>query len=487
MDKRNFFKIKKINNVYSQILTDHPNIMDALDKQMTVYAENYRFMPKYKMGWWDGKIRFIENNNTFPNGLLSYIYNFVKSDQLNIEIDESLLQKNENFEDEFNELTSQWLVDHITPRDYQLAGALKAIKFKRGILEHATSAGKSLTIALISMYLHLSKKCKKILVLVPSVGLVEQMYSDFISYGISKDLIGMFYEKEKDTEKLITISTWQSLYPQKNMILNFDCLFCDEAHQQKANIIRSIGLNAFNAEYRFGTTGTISDLPKSQRWLIEGVLGPIIHKIPPSFLIENNYASDVNIKVLFLKHKEENIKKLKGMPFEDEKNWVESFRPRNKIIEKIVKKHHDVDQNVLILFDHLEHGELIKEDLKKLELTGSKIFFVTGATSGKEREQIRKFTNENKKVVIIGTYGVFSTGVSINRLHSIIFAVSGKSTVRVMQSIGRGMRLHEEKNGVKVYDICDSFHYSEKHLEERINIYDKAGYKIDVMEIDLKV
>lgn len=486
MNEPKILKIKKINNVDCQLFTNHPTIKDDVCSFMTLYAKNYKFMPKFKTGLWDGKIRFVDKAGIFKIGLLSRVYNFIKNyENLDIDIDDELVSNETDFEDSFNEATSSFLVDHITPRDYQLEGALKAIKFKRGILEHATSAGKSLIIALVSMYLLLNKKCKKVMVLVPSTGLVEQMFNDFISYGINESYLGKFYEKEKNIDRQIVISTWQSMHPHKDLILDFDCIFFDEAHMQKANVVRTVGENASNATYRIGLTGTI-DLYKADRYLIESVIGPVIHTVTPQHLITNNYASDVFVKIFFINHLEKNIDHLEGLPFQDEKEWIENYLPRNKIIKTIVQKHHEKDQNILILFDHLEHGELIKQELESLEKTGSKIFLVTGSTPAKEREKIRKFANENKKVVIIGTYGVFSTGVSINRLHGVIFAIAGKSLVRVMQSVGRGMRLHDEKNGVRVYDICDSFKYSEDHLKERLNIYDKAGYKVDIKEIDIK-
>lgn len=481
------FKIKKLNNVYCKASTDHPTVLNDLIKHMSVYAQNYRFMPKYKAGLWDGKIRFVENTGIFPIGLLSHVYNFLGGKDLNIEIDESLTNINENFEDEFNFLTSTWLDEKITPRDYQLEGAIKAIKYKRGILEHATSAGKSLTISLIIQYLLLSQQSKKVLILVPSVSLVEQMNSDFISYGISENNIGKYYEKEKVTDRLITISTWQSMSSKLNLIEEFDTIIMDECHMQKANVVRSIGMNASKAEHRIGTSGTVGELPKADKLLIEGVCGPIIHRIPPGYLIEHGYASDVNIKVLYLNHNEEYIRQLKGMPFNDEISWIEQFTPRNKVIKKLVHKHVEKEHNVLILVNHIEHGQAIYDELKIMsEKIKMEVFYVNGDTPANKREEIRQYVNKNKNCVIIGTYGVFSTGVSINRLHSIIFAISGKSMVRVMQSIGRGMRLHNEKNGVIIYDICDSFTYSTKHMEERISIYDKAEYKVDIMEVDFK-
>jgi superfamily II DNA or RNA helicase len=150
----------------------------------------------------------------------------------------------------------------------------------------------------------------------------------------------------------------------------------------------------------------------------------------------------------------------------------------------MVKKHHEYDQNVLVLVDHVDHANLILEKLKDEPNTHA--FFVSGEMKPDERERIRKFTNENKRVVIVATYGVFSTGISIKRLHAIIFASAGKSKIRTLQSIGRGLRLHKEKKKLILYDIGDSLPYSEKHLQSRVAIYDKAQFTIDVKEINLE-
>jgi superfamily II DNA or RNA helicase len=328
----------------------------------------------------------------------------------------------------------------------------------------------------------IKKMCTKILIIVPSVGLVEQLHSDFLEYGVPDDYIGKFHGGQKDIEQNIIIATWQSMHKQTDLIKDFDMIIGDEAHTQKATVIRTIAEGATNANYRIGCTGTMPD-EKSNRWLIEGIFGPVIHQVSAKYLIDNEFASDIHIKIPFIEYPEEIVKRLKGLPYDEEKKWLETCDSRNKIIQRITEKHLEKDHNILILVDHLDHANALFEKIKTSE--GADVHLVTGDVSPEKREKIRLYTNNNKKVVLIATYGVFSTGISIKRLHGIIFASAGKSKIKTLQSVGRGMRLHHEKTFLMLYDIGDALHYSEKHLKIRIAMYDKAQFKIDMIGIPL--
>jgi superfamily II DNA or RNA helicase len=372
--------------------------------------------------------------------------------------------------------------DQYVPRDYQFEGALKALYYKRGILEHATSAGKSLTMSIILMYVLKKSICKKALVLVPGTGLVKQLVSDFEEYGIPPEWIGQFYGLQKDTDNPIVISTWQSMCRQPELIQEFDIIICDEVHNLRGDMVRSVAENAINANIRIGCTGTMPDAKASQ-FSVEGALGPVIHRVTARQLIDAKHASDIIIKVPFIVYPEKIVKELKGLTHDLEKQWLEKYDTRNGIIKVIAGKHLERGQNILILVDHLSHAESLVA--KMAELEGVETFLVTGETPPDERERIRKYTNEHEKVVIIATYGVFAVGISIKRLHAIIFASAGKSKIRVLQSIGRGLRLHKDKKKLTLYDIGDSLQHSEKQLKSRISIYDKAEFSVDAFEINL--
>lgn len=474
-------KITKLNNVHAHVATNHPRLLNDLYLFLSVFVENYRFMPKYKMGLWDGRAHFMERNGKFPIGLLRWVYEFVKQDGLKIQIDPCLMERY-NAEEDLADVTNQWMDEKFVPRDYQFEGAVKALYYQRGILEHATSAGKSLTMSIIIMYNLLKKRCSKVLVLVPGTGLVKQLSSDFEEYGVPPDWIGQFYGMQKDTEQPIIISTWQSMCKQKELVQEFDMILCDEVHNLRGDMVRSVAENAVNAAIRIGCTGTMPD-SKAAQFAVEGALGPVIHRVTARQLIDEQHASDIIIKVPFITYSDKITKELKGITYDMEKQWLEEHDPRNNVIRTIVKKHIEKDQNALVLAEHVPHAQALFEKMQTID--GVEVFLVTGATDPDERERIRKYTNENKKIVIVATYGVFSTGISIKRLHTVIFASAGKSKIRVLQSIGRGLRLHKEKKKLILYDIGDNLNYSEKHLQARISIYDKAQFDVDAFEINL--
>jgi superfamily II DNA or RNA helicase len=478
-----WFKITKLNNVYAHASTNHPSLMRDLYLFLYVYVEGYRFMPKYKAGIWDGRVPFMEKNGNFQIGLIRYIYEFVKQDGLKIHIDPSLLERIDGVQDDLADVTNEWMSDEFVPRDYQFEGAVKALFYKRGILEHATSAGKSLTMSIMIMYALKKKLASKVLILVPGIGLVKQLTSDFQEYGVPPDLIGQYYGLQKDTDNPIIISTWQSMCVQPELTQTFDMIIVDETHGLKGNVVRSVAENAINANIRIGVTGTMPENKDSQ-YAIEGALGPVLHKITAKQLIEQKHASDIIIKVPFINYPKSIAKELKGITYDMEKKWLEEYDQRNSVIKVIANKHLEKGQNLLVLVDHISHGEALVQKMNELE--GVETFFVTGDTHPDERERIRKYTNDHEKVVIVATYGVFSTGISIKRLHSVIFASAGKSKIRVLQSIGRGLRLHKDKKKLILYDIGDSLTYSEKHLRSRIAIYDKAEFSVDAFEINLE-
>jgi superfamily II DNA or RNA helicase len=470
-------KIYKKDNVWARISSNHPSIVSDLYNYFSTYAKNYKFMPKYKAGIWDGKIYFMKKDGTFPIGLLKYVLKFIKQDGLHVQVDKALLQTYDV--SDFTEVTESWLLDCWIPLPHQVEGAVACLTHRRGTLEHATSSGKSLTIALIIMYALKKEICKKALILVPNTGLVEQMAADLLSYGVPENMIGKFWGGKKDFETEITISTWQSMARQPAFVKAFDIVICDEAHGVKAKEFNNVAKNVENAIMRFGCTGTMPEL-KCERWPVEGMLGQVLHIVTTRELIDKGYAADVSIKIISIVHNEEVKKKLKGAPYDVERDFIEAYDKRNNLIKFIADKHIKVGHNTLILVDHIDQAKLL---VKKIEAICENVFLIIGDVHPKKREELRNFVNENKGCVIVATPGVFSTGVSIKRLHAIIFVAAGKSKYRTIQSIGRGIRLHKEKNKLSLYDISDDLKYGSDHLQERIKMYTKAEFDIEVKEV----
>lgn len=480
MASSTWIKIDKINNVYGHVSTNHPTIIGELCNLLSVYVKGYHHMPKYKVGLWDGKIRFMQQNGKFPLGLIKYIHKFIIQDGIDIIIDPAILEKNEL--EDFIDVTTSWMTEKFIPYKHQLEGAMKALKYKRGILEHATSSGKSLTMSMMIMYSLIKKNNKKILVLVPNLSLIEQLSSDFIKYGVPADWVGRYSGLQKDTEEPIIVSTWQSMCRQPEMCQEFDMVIADECHSLKGTQVRSVSDNAINAFIRIGCTGTMPD-DKASYMQIEGTLGPVLHVVTARQLIDEKQASDIIIKIPFIEYSSEIKKSLKGLPYDEEKGWLETHAPRNNVIKTIVKKHSLVGHNSLVLVDHIEHAKQLYELIKTID--NVEVFVITGKMPPEERERIRLYANTNKNIILIATYGTFAVGISINRLHAIVFASAGKSKIKTLQSIGRGLRLHKEKFKLTLYDIGDSLEYSEKHLQNRIDIYVKAEFDLEIFEVKL--
>ena len=224
-------KIIKLNNIYGRVLTDDIGLLEAMFRRFAVRVLNYFYMPHYRAGKWDGKIHFVERSGKFYLGHLDKILKYVQSECKNIEIDPAMkgdaVNKDELLKD-FAQVTEERINPEFIPRHYQVRGALKALYHKRGIIEHCTGSGKSLTISLVCNYLLWKNPSHRIMLLVPSISLVDQMRDDMVSYGIPPDLIGKFYGYEKNLEPPIVVSTWQSMMNAPQLAKLFTAILVDE-------------------------------------------------------------------------------------------------------------------------------------------------------------------------------------------------------------------------------------------------------------------
>lgn len=488
--------IVKINNVYGRILSESSDLMEALYQKFGVPANNFWFDKRYKAGVWDGKIRFIKRDGTFANGILADIVDYLKKQsEYTLEVDplyNSDFPNKEELREDFIKVTSD-LECPFVPRYYQLRGAIKSIYLKRCINEHCTGSGKSLTIALTINYLMTKFPDYKFLVLVPRLDLVEQLSEDIISYGIKKELMGKFTGKIKDIDQKIIVSTWQSIYTETAFLRGFHVLIGDECHGMLAERVRSVGENTINAQYRIGFTGTLpEDFKKAERMLITSVLGPVSDIVTTDVLIKEKSISDIIIHVPFLNYPKEvaseirrNQKQLvEGKDaYRYEQKFIFEYEKRNDLIINIAKKMISNSENTLILVSKLDHSSIIIEKLRK---AGIEPYIVNGEIKDmEERNKIRHDIENETGKVIVATVGVYSTGISIKRLHAIIFAAAGKSKIQTLQSVGRGLRMHDTKDKLKLFDIADNLPYSSKHLQSRMEYYSKNNFNVKIKEIDI--
>lgn len=491
--------IVKLNEVYGKVISSDSGLIESLCKNFAVYMFQHWFHPKVKNGIWDGKIRFVDKNGDFPLGLYKDVIDFCKCQRdYELRID-PLLQPHSSDKDafmkDFLEVLDGTENLPFIPRKYQIKGSMKAIYHKRAIIEHGTGSGKSFTIYMtINYLLKKDDPNHKFLILVPKIDLVTQFYDDLIGYGMDKNLIGKYYGEEKSTDKQIIIGTWQSLKNNKEFMKQFTALIVDECHGLNGAVVRSVSESAINTRYRLGFTGTMpEDTKKAENMLIIGVLGPVIDKITTEELQKLKMVSQLKVNIPYISYDPEETKELNSAikilmkndnareAYRLEKTFTQKHKKRNSLISSITKKMLDSDKNVLILVNKLDHCDAIAESLTSIGITPN---IVTGAIKDtEERNSIRKKMEKSGGNVIVATSGVYSTGISINRLHCVIFADAGKSKITTLQSVGRGLRLHETKDKLYLYDISDDLKFSNKHLEKRMEFYARNNFNVEIKEI----
>jgi superfamily II DNA or RNA helicase len=480
---KHYIKILKLNNTWGRIVSDDISILNEIYYRFTVPVDNYWHMPAYKSGRWDGKIRFVTQDGKFYIGLLSKILKFVKGEEdYNIEIDDELKVDTQNIDDfkkDFIDITNKTMTN-MDPYFYQIRGAMKALYKKRAICEHATGSGKSYTICLVCNYLLHKNPKNKILILVPKLDLIEQLTEEFTErYGLPEDLIGKYCGFQKDTEQPIIISTWQSCYKQPKLLKTFDVLIADEAHGLKSEMIRSVAEKSTNATIRIGFTGTMPE-GRAEKLLVEGVLGPVVDQILYKELVELKAISDLEIKVIKINYSQSILEKSKGIDYQLEKEFCENDRYRNKVICSIANGISLKKKNCLVLVKKIEHGKQLQNDLEAL---GCKVDFICGEMKINDRTDIRQGVENDEGRIIVATTGVFSTGISIKKLHSVIFAAAGKSKIQTLQSVGRGLRLHPTKNKLILYDVSENLYFSERHLNKRLQYYNNNEFNVEIKEV----
>jgi superfamily II DNA or RNA helicase len=481
--------LHKKNEAFIQFECDR-SVAQELSEYFTFFVPGYQFTPAYKQKIWDGKIR-LANLRDFSiyHGLVPYIEKFCKEREYELEVGDNILTT-ENFSlveavDFCRSLTLPF-----EPRDYQIQSFVHAIRNKRILLLSPTASGKSLIIYLITRYLQESD-FKRGLLIVPTTSLVEQMYSDFKSYGYdSEEYCHRQYSgKEKHTDKFLTITTWQSIYKNdKEYFEQFDFVLGDEAHQFKAKSLTTILSGCTNAKYRIGTTGTL-DGTQTHRLVLEGLFGSVYKATTTSELIARKELADFRIKCLILKYDDSVCQSSRKWDYNQEIEYIVMNQARNKFIKNLALS---LEGNTLILFQFVEkHGKdlyaIIKESVKNRH-----VFFVFGGTDVEIRESVREITEKESDAIIVASYGTFSTGVNIRNLHNIIFASPSKSRIRNLQSIGRGLRKGDNKNIATLFDIVDDMrvgkhvNFTLKHFIERVKIYDEEKFSYKFYNIELK-
>jgi superfamily II DNA or RNA helicase len=514
---------------------------------LSPHIPNYKFHPKVRARIWDGREKLYmvdgERSLLFPKGLEQRL---AEKFDLKISLPEPIITR--------EKLLSfiETLNIPMTPFDYQIDAVLETLNERRKTILLPTGSGKSLVIYIISRFMMAWNK--KTVLIVPNVMLVNQMYSDFRDYGF-KDLENYVHQicagKEKHFEKPITITTWQSIYKSKELFEDIHCILVDEAHGCAAQSLKDVVISASNTPYRIGLTGTLPEEYISKMYL-EGALGQSKRYLTTKKLIEMGLATPVEIYALFLKYPDDVCKAVLKMDYQKENQFLNEYSNRKKFIVKLADKI-SKQGNTLCLFSKVEnHGvPLVKEMIKqrvgesaefifkltknellaaiiskkeliyvndqvdeakiKRLLSGTEyasqykevykkvksleelqIFVVTGVVDEKQREYIRRILEQYDNAILFASYATMSTGVNIKKLRHLILGESTKSSIRLLQSIGRMLRLHDSKDKVGVWDIVDDCGYGKKqnyclkHFFERLAEYQEQEFDLFEKEVNIQ-
>ena len=445
-----------------------------------------RYLPQYKLGRWDGTVAFFGIGGSGYVNHLDIIVNTLVDAGVEIaEIEDKREKHDLTFDiiDENYWAGKTWPKGHpaegepIVLRDYQVETINKFIDNPQCLQEVATGAGKTIITATLS---HLCEKIGRTLVIVPNKSLVTQTEEDYVNVGLD---VGVYFGDRKELGKTHTICTWQSLNildkktkdgEAKLTLAEFldgvQTIIIDEVHQAKADVLKKLlTQNLKNAPIRWGLTGTI---PKEQFEFqsILASIGPVINQISAKELQDKGVLSKCHVNVVQLL--DTNVYN----SYQEELKYLVTNKERVKYLAKMCNGIKD-SGNTLILVDRISAGEQLREAIPDS-------VFIKGDVKLKDRKEQYDEIKEADNKVLIATYGVASVGINIPRIFNLVLIEPGKSFVRVIQSIGRGVRKAKDKDFVQIWDLTSTCKFAKRHLTQRKKFYKEAQYPFTIEKVD---
>lgn len=482
--------IQKLDEVKIRVLCDSATLRSDIKESFSYFVPNYRHMPKFKWGIWDGRLSLYDaRNQTMYLGLFKKVKEFAESRECEFIYDPTEFQDSDLDTSKF---LSEFKSDYVL-RDYQEKILPIIEKNKKGLFLSATGSGKSLMI-----YSVIRTVNKPTLLVVPSVSLVGQMYKDFKKYGAADPNFNVenFVQqitagKPKEVSKPVVISTWQSIYKlPPEYFQQFQLVIADEAHKDKANKLRELIEKCSKSEYRYGFTGTLDETMVNVM-ILRGLFSDTYTLSTTAELMEIGHLAEMNLTQIILRYPTEVRKKRARKVYLEEIDFMLNSEARRNFITKLALR---CPGNSLILFQFVEdHGQKIYEHLKEeAERRGlvRHIFFIHGKVKAKDRLEIQDFAEKNDGVIIVASLGTFAEGVNIENLENLIFAFGLKAKITTLQGMGRGLR--KGRTGkVNVFDLCDDLtwkswvNYSMRHGLERLTIYQKEKFDYKMVKVNL--
>ena len=442
-------------------------------------------MPAYKLGRWDGTVRFCDIGGRTYLNLLDDILPIIMETGYDIDIDD----RRETTELQFDEIGEDYWGDTVWPkghpfegepirlRDYQVEVINKFIETPQALQEIATGAGKTIMTATLSSIV---EKYGRSIVIVPNKDLVTQTERDYINCGLD---VGVYFGDRKDIGKTHTICTWQSLNSLlkktkagSDNIMDFIegvvCIMVDEVHQAKADVLKDLLTSVFaNCPIRWGLTGTI---PKSD-WefaSLRSSLGEVINRLAAKELQDQGVLAQCHVNVIQTQETAEYTS------YQSELKFLLEDKTRMKYLAGLIQEL-SKSGNTLVLTGRINNGKILQELIPDAK-------FVQGEMKTADRKDAYDEINEANNTITIATYGVAAVGINIPRIFNMVLLEPGKSFVRVIQSIGRGVRKAADKDHVEIWDVASTAKYSKKHLTERKKFYKDANYPFTVEKVDYK-
>ncbi len=449
-----------------------------------------RHMPQFKLGRWDGKVAFFGIGGT---GYLNHLDILLPIlEQCNITISD-IEDKRQHIQLNFQSITETYWADQgvrwpkghpfegdlIMLRDYQVDAINNFLNNPQSLQQIATGAGKTITTATLS---HISETYGRSLVIVPNKSLVTQTEEDYRNCGLD---VGVYFGDRKELGKTHTICTWQSLnilekkFKDGSAVLSLaeflegvSTVIIDEVHQAKAEVLKNLlTRNLRNAPIRWGLTGTIPK-EKFEFESLHASIGPVIGEISAKELQDKGVLANCHVNICQLVDTKE------FRDYQSELKYLVTDKERIEYIGKLLNTIKD-SGNTLILVDRITAGEKLQE-----LIPGST--FISGAVKVKDRKETYDEVQEADGMVIIATYGVAAVGINIPRIFNLVLFEPGKSFVRVIQSIGRGVRKAKDKDFVQIWDLTSTCKFAKRHLTQRKKYYTEAQYPFTLEKIDWK-
>jgi len=478
------------------VIRDEVNVkFEGLDLQMRKYLSNKfkyqipyaRYLPAYKLGRWDGTVSFFGLGGTTYVSMLGDVLQALDEKGVYVEVTDLRQPIKINF----NKITEDYWGDTCWPkghqlegqpivlRDYQVEVINNFLSNPQALQEVATGAGKTIITATLS---HICEPYGRSLVIVPNKSLVTQTEEDYVNCGLD---VGVYYGDRKELGHTHTICTWQSLNILSKKTKNHEaaitfqeamedikCIIVDEVHQAKADVLKQLLTQNFaHVPIRWGLTGTV---PKEQCDFqgIRAGLGDVINQISAADLQAKGVLANCHVNVVQTEDNGE------YRTYQEELKYLVNNKDRMEWISKLVDKVNE-NGNTLVLVDRLSAGNLLQSNIKDS-------VFISGETKSDTRKEHYDEVKTSTNKVIIATYGVAAVGINIPRIFNLVLIEPGKSFVRVIQSIGRGIRKAEDKDFVQIWDITSRCKFAKRHLTQRKKFYKEANYPFTIEKVSIK-